>query len=104
MSAAGLPEALEHRSQQVSQNYWFSAVGWRLVTGYTGQAGKLTARQREVLALLRQDPRPTYSQIAARLGITTHTVKQHVRVIGLRMAERSALQQVNAGRRSGARS
>lgn len=72
------------------------------MTGYTGQAGKLTARQREVLALLRQDPPLTHDQIAAQLGITRHAVKQHVEAVTRRLAERAALQQVNATRRSGA--
>jgi DNA-binding NarL/FixJ family response regulator len=63
------------------------------MSGYTGAAGRLTRRQGEVLALLRQGLKRR--EIAAHLGISEETVKSHAAAIATRLDARRALQETN---------
>jgi DNA-binding NarL/FixJ family response regulator len=69
------------------------------MTGYTGAAGQLTRRQREVLDHVAEGY--TRKEIAVRLGITPETVKRHVEDILSRMDARNAAQAVTKARRAG---
>ncbi|GGN39669.1 DNA-binding CsgD family transcriptional regulator [Actinoplanes campanulatus] len=70
------------------------------MTGYTGAAGQLTRRQRQVLDQVAAGF--TRREIAVRLGISPETVKRHIEDILARMDARNAAQAVAKARRAGA--
>jgi DNA-binding CsgD family transcriptional regulator len=69
------------------------------VTGYTGAAGQLTRRQRQVLNLVKAGLKRR--EIAERLGISPETVKAHVANIATRIDARTQQQAATAARRAG---
>lgn len=72
------------------------------MTGYTGAAGQLTRRQRQVFALVRAEL--SCKQIAARLGLDEEVVTRHVAAILARVNARQTDQAATAARRTGGRS
>jgi len=82
-----------------------SLVPWsflpaRAEDGEKGRGDTLTAREREVLALMARGL--PNKQIAARLAITLHTVKFHVASVLAKMGAASRTEAVTLGARRGA--